>query len=318
MSPRRRAVVRASSGDGREDAAHGLTMTTTKILYDGTVMFHVYDTLEAPTPIFKGFLEGALHVVEVARAHPNFVSSHFHYALCDGEKRIDDMEANSCFNYVLFDDVRAEDVWDAFEDFGDSIEMGHLNQTEHALACREIATYAPSNTDVRSALALTHAKRQEIVAGGKEAPVFGFDESNVVLFIGVKMTSGAPSVDSWMDTFGITDAESIVGPASFQDASLFEVATCSKRDETEHRFTHIARVSLGPCASDISKVQAAEDAIRKACEAIDTSVLVAPYACVYNIGKTGTPPGALPAVREMAKKKKEAEAQGYASAAQSN
>jgi hypothetical protein len=62
-------------------------------------------------------------------------------------------------------------------------------------------------------------------------------------------------------------------------------------------------------------VQAAEDAIRKACEIVDVGALVAPYACVYNIGKTGTPPGALPAVREMAKKKKEAESQGYASAA---
>ena len=300
--------------DDDDDNSRELKMTTTKIMYDGTVVFHVYDTLEAPTPIFKGFLEGALHVVEVARAHPNFVSSHFHYALRDAEQRIDSKEGNSCFNYVLFDDVRAEDVWDAFEDLGDSIEMGHLNQTEHALACREIATYAPSNTDTRSSLAQTYVKRQEIVSSGKEAPVFGFDESNVVMFIGVKMTN-APSVDAWMDTLGITNAEAIVGSGSFQDASLFEVATCSKRDETEHRFTHIARVSLGPCASDVSKVQAAEDTIRKACEIVDASALVAPYACVYNIGKTGTPPGALPAVREMAKKKKEAESQGYASAA---
>ena len=56
---------------------------------------------------------------------------------------------------------------------------------------------------------------------------------------------------------------------------------------------------------DEALVSAAEDVIRRACAAIDPSALIAPYACVYNIGKKGTPPGALPAMREIAKKKKE-------------
>ena len=80
--------------------------------YDGTVVFHVYDSLEAPKPIFSTFL-GALHVVEVARFHPNFVSAHFHYALKDGEQKIDAKTPNSCFNCTLLDDV-APDA--AFED----------------------------------------------------------------------------------------------------------------------------------------------------------------------------------------------------------
>jgi len=278
-------------------------------VYDGTVLFHVYDTLEAPKPIFGTFLEGALHVVEVARFHPNFVSAHFHYALRNGEERIDAREPNSCFNCALFDDVAPEEMFTAFSDFVDAVEMGHLNQTEHALACREIAAYAPSDADGASAFARTRAKRREMIeaAEGSDVvvPVFGFDESNVVVFVGVKANAGCVDANDWTTAFGITSAQAIVGAGAFQDASLFEVVKSSKADEVDHRFTHVARVSLGPVGQDEALVSAAEDVIRRACAAIDPSALIAPYACVYNIGKKGTPPGALPAMREIAKKKRE-------------
>ena len=304
----RRGGVRAS-----ERASERAMTEKTCGVYDGTVVVHVYDTLSAPKPIFSSFLEGALHVAEVARAHPNFASAHFHYALNDGENAIVEGLPNACFNFMTFDDVRAKKVWDAFGDLADAIEMGHANQIEHALACDEVATYAPSVAEPRSVLAQTCAKRKEIQAQGKEAPVFGFDESNVVMFVGVKTTS-AVDVATWMNTFGIVNAEAVVGAGSFQDASLFEVVSCSKSSEREHKFTHVARVSLGPCGSDAAKVKAAEDAIRRACQSMDANVFVAPYACVYNIGKRGTPPGALPAVREINRKKKEAAAQGYVAA----
>ena len=279
--------------------------------YDGTVVFHVYDSLEAPKPIFSTFLEGALHVVEVARFHPNFVSAHFHYALKDGEQKIDAKTPNSCFNCTLLDDVAPDAAFETFGDLVDAIEMGHLNQREHALACREIAVYAPSDDAGASAFAKMRAKRRELVAEADSAadgvPVFGFDESNVVLFVGVR--ANASDIDStWPHVFGVSGAEALVGSNTFQDASLFEVVTCSKRDETEHRFTHIVRVSLGPIGDDEALVRAAEDAVKRACATLDSDAFVSSYACVFNIGKSGTPPGALPAVREMAKKKKEAEA----------
>ena len=279
--------------------------------YDGTVVFHVYDSLEAPKPIFSTFLEGALHVVEVARFHPNFVSAHFHYALKDGEQKIDAKTPNSCFNCTLLDDVAPDAAFETFGDLVDAIEMGHLNQREHALACREIAVYAPSDDAGASAFAKMRAKRRELVAEADGAadgvPVFGFDESNVVLFVGVR--ANASDIDStWPHVFGVSGAEALVGSNTFQDASLFEVVTCSKRDETEHRFTHIVRVSLGPIGDDEALVRAAEDAVKRACATLDSDAFVSSYACVFNIGKSGTPPGALPAVREMAKKKKEAEA----------
>ena len=303
---RRRAVNEApleTETRRRDDGA------SARRVYDGTVLFHVYDTLEAPKPIFGTFLEGALHVVEVARFHPNFVSAHFHYALGNGEERIDAREPNACFNCALFDDVAPEDMFAAFSDFVDAVEMGHLNQTEHALACREIAAYAPSDADGASAFARTRAKRREMIeaAEGSDAvvPVFGFDESNVVIFVGVKANAGGVDANDWTTTFGITSAQAIVGAGAFQDASLFEVVKSSKANEVDHRFTHVARVSLGPVGQDEALVSAAEDVIRRACAAIDPSALIAPYACVYNIGKKGTPPGALPAMREIAKKKKE-------------
>jgi len=186
--------------------------------------------------------------------------------------------------------------------------MGHMNQTEHALACREIAAYAPSDASGASAFARTREKRREMLAAAEEGsetvvPVFGFDESNVVLFVGVKANAGDVDANDWTTTLGITSAQAIVGAGSFQDASLFEVVKSSKANEVDHRFTHVARVSLGPVGGDEALVGAAADVIRRACAAIDPSALIAPYACVYNIGKKGTPPGALPAMREIAKKK---------------
>lgn len=274
--------------------------------YDGSVVFHVYDSLEAPKPIFNTFLEGALHVVEVSRFHPSFTSAHFHYALSEGERKIDSSEPNACFNCTLFDGAAPETVFGEFSDLVDSIEMGHLNQREHALACREAAWYTPSDDSGSSPLARVQVKRREIVSAGGEAPVFGFDESNVAVFVGVKATTrDAFAFDSWASAFGIVDAEAVVGADKFQDAALFEVVACSKADEMEHRFSHIARVSLGPVGEDADVVARAEAALREAAAKIDPDAFVASYACVYNIGKTGTPPGALPAMREIAKKKKE-------------
>lgn len=274
--------------------------------YDGTVMFHVYDTLDEPKPIFGTFLEGALHVVEVSRFHPNFVSAHFHYALKNGEEKIDSKTPNSCFNVALYDDVAPMDAFEVFEDLVDACEMGHANQVQHLLACKELATYTPSDESGTSPFAKIRVKRREILEAGKvqEAPVFGFDESNVVLFVGVKANGAVAEDSSWASSFGISTAQAIVGTSSFQDASLFKVIRSSRPGETDHRFTHIVRASLGPIGSDESLVSAAQEAIHGACASMDPNALVLPYACVYNIGKKGTPPGALPAVREMAKKKK--------------
>ena len=103
------------------------------VTYDGTVVFHVYDSLDAPKPIFATFLEGALHVVEVARFHPNFVSAHFHYALKDGEQKIDAKTPNSCFNCTLLDDVSPEA---AFETFGDLVLGEYKRNKRLGSKCR--------------------------------------------------------------------------------------------------------------------------------------------------------------------------------------
>ena len=302
-------VTRASVTHSRLHVrAYVAEASTPASTYDGTVMFHVYDTLDEPRPIFGTFLEGALHVIEVARFHPNFVSAHFHYALGNGEQKIDSKTPNSCFNVALLESVAPGDAFAVFEDLIDACEMGHANQVEHLLACKEVATYVPNDESGTSPFSRIHAKRLEMIEAGRDIPVFGFDEANVVLFIGVKAKnpSDVATDSSWALKFGISTAQALVGADKFKDASLFEVVKCSKPSESDHRFTHIVRASLGPVASDESLVSAVQETIRQACAAIDPDALILPYACVYNIGKKGTPPGALPAVREMAKKKKDA------------
>ena len=102
-------------------------------MYDGTVFFHLYPELTDPKPIFNTFLEGALHCAEVARSHPAYCSAHFHEAY-DQAAAIDGAP-HGYFNMSLFSCPPAE-LWSAFEDLHECLDIGHANQVHHPLPCR--------------------------------------------------------------------------------------------------------------------------------------------------------------------------------------
>ena len=41
-------------------------------------MFTIYSELNGENVTFPSFLESALHVCEVSRSHPDYISAHFH------------------------------------------------------------------------------------------------------------------------------------------------------------------------------------------------------------------------------------------------
>jgi hypothetical protein len=133
---RPRLIRRASSASPSASASNADGM------YDGTVLFHLYDELVAPKPIFTTFLEGALHVAEVARSHPSYASAHFHEA--HDQARAIDCEPHGYFNMTLFS-CAPETLWDAFEDLRECVDIGHVERTHHPLPCAEIAA-APGPT----------------------------------------------------------------------------------------------------------------------------------------------------------------------------
>jgi hypothetical protein len=260
-------------------------------MYDGTVLFHLYDELVAPKPIFTTFLEGALHVAEVARSHPSYASAHFHEAY--DQARAIDCEPHAYFNMTLFS-CAPETLWDAFEDLRECMDIAHVERTHHALPCAEIAAIPGPTSAIASA---PHGAAR-------------YAETDATVLVATPRGGGgdgdedAEKVKAAWEAWSGADAARAACGATFLGASLHECVDAS----SAYRF--VARTELGGASDEA--VKAATEAARAAA---GDGAIVGAYRCAFNIEKEGAPAGALPAVREVQKKQREAKEQGFKSAA---
>jgi len=252
-------------------------------MYDGTVLFHLYDELVAPKPIFTTFLEGALHVAEVARSHPSYASAHFHEA--HDQARAIDCEPHGYFNMTLFS-CAPETLWDAFEDLRECVDIGHVERTHHPLPCAEIAATPGPTSAIASA---PHGAVK-------------YAETDATVLVATPR-GGDKEKEAWEAWSGVDAARESCGE-TFLGASLHECVDAA----SAYRF--VVRTELGGASDEA--VAAATEAARAAA---GDGAIVGAYRCAFNIEKEGAPAGALPAVREVQKKQREAKEQGFKSAA---
>ena len=246
---------------------------------DGTVFFHLYPELKSPKPIFSTFLEGALHCCEVARSHPDYCSAHFHEAIDQSDA--DDCKPHGYFNMTLFKCPPTE-LYTRFEDLHECLDIGHMDQVHHPLPCEEIAAMPGP---------------ESAIAGAPHG-VVKYSEKDAVVLVALPVGHGLDE-SAWRTWSGADVAAEKAGEL-FLGASLHRCV-----DDGNGSFSHVVRVELGAC--DDAAVEACVSAAKGAC---GDGAVVGGYRCAFNIEKTGTPAGAMPAVREMQKRKKEGEDAG--------
>ncbi|ACO63194.1 predicted protein [Micromonas commoda] len=253
-------------------------------MYDGTVFFHLYPELKSPKPIFSTFLEGALHCCEVARSHPDYCSAHFHEAI-DQDDAID-CKPHGYFNMTLFKCPPAE-LFERFEDLHECLDIGHMDQIHHPLPCQEVAAIpGPTSAIAR----VPHG-------------VVRYSERDAVVMVATPRGNNGLDARDWRAWSG-ADVAAEKAAETFLGASLHRCV------DDAAAFEHVVRIELGAC--DAGAVDACVARARSEC---GDGAVVGGFRCAFNIEKTGTPAGAMPAVREMQKKKKEAEAAGGVSVA---
>jgi hypothetical protein len=114
---------------------------------------------------------------------------------------------------------------------------------------------------------------------------------------------GDKEKEAWEAWSGVDAARESCGE-TFLGASLHECVDAA----SAYRF--VVRTELGGASDEA--VAAATEAAQKAA---GDGAIVGAYRCAFNIEKEGAPAGALPAVREVQKKQREAKEQGFKSAA---
>ena len=124
-----------------------------------------------------------------------------------------------------------------------------------------------------------------------------FAETDAVVVVAVA-ADDATATTTWTEWSGAALADKECGDA-FLGATLHEVVEAA-------RYTHVARVELGNVPDAIVR-SVVEEATAKVTAMGVEDFVIEPYRCAFNIEKTGTPAGALPAVREMQKKQRENE-----------
>ena len=253
-------------------------------MYDGTVFFHLYPELKSPKPIFSTFLEGALHCCEVARSHPDYCSAHFHEAI-DQDDAID-CKPHGYFNMTLFKCPPAE-LFERFEDLHECLDIGHMDQIHHPLPCQEVAA-VPGPT---SAIA------------GVPHGVVRYSERDAVVMVATPRGNNGLDAREWRAWSG-ADVAAEKAAETFLGASLHRCV------DDAAAFEHVVRIELGACDAGV-----VDACVARARSESGDGAVVGGFRCAFNIEKTGTPAGAMPAVREMQKKKKEAEVAGGVSVA---
>jgi hypothetical protein len=267
-----------------------------KGMYDGTVLFHVFPQLTPPTPIFSTFLEGALHVAEVAKSHPAYATAHFHEAH-DSEKALRELP-HGYLAMTLFS-CAPEVLWTTFEDLKECLDIGHNGQTHHPLVCRETSAFPGP----KSALAQApHGKVR-------------YAETDATVVVVINAGTNDDVEKSWTEWSGAEEARRVCGDESFLGATLH---TCI---DTEAKYTHVVRVELGNADDETVEavVRHATTRCAKLVNGTDQSTklangdstkngfVVEAYRVAFNVEKKGTPAGALFAVRELQKKARENE-----------
>lgn len=253
-------------------------------LYRGTVFFHLYPELSDPKPIFNTFLEGALHCCEVAKSHPNYATAHFHEAW-DQEDAIN-CRPHAYFNMALFSCPPTE-LYSAFEDYKECLDIGHMDQQHHPMPCREVACSPGPGSAIASA---PHGSVR-------------YTETDAVVLTAVPRGHKF-DIATWREWSG-ADAAMTLASDTFLESTLFECV------DEKSKYSHVIRTEIGGVEDDAT-VAAAVTAAREGIIAAATkgegdAALIGAYRCAFNIEKTGAPAGALPAVREMGKKKAENE-----------
>ena len=130
--------------------------SSSSLVFDGTSMFTIYSELNGENVIFPSFLESALHVCEVSRSHPDYISAHFHEKVgTDQFKQLDkNLPPHQYMNYTLFDSP-PEEVFSRFDDLFDSSDIAHPSPQKYAmLSASEVDVY-PKN-DAALELSLIH------------------------------------------------------------------------------------------------------------------------------------------------------------------
>ena len=288
--------------------------SSSSLVFDGTSMFTIYSELNGENVIFPSFLESALHVCEVSRSHPDYISAHFHEKVgTDQFKQLDkNLPPHQYMNYTLFDSP-PEEVFSRFDDLFDSSDIAHPSPQKYAmLSASEVDVY-PKND---AALEGTFAKRaKESVDKETKLTKIGLNDRNVAIVVALKCDN-ALDAENWVQTFGIGNLEKQL-KKNFQLAVLHEVklglgpmvendeASQAEGDATP--FTHVVYASLGEVEDSIANdaVSLVQQAL--VAEGIADGSVVHAFKCAFNIAKKGTPCGALPAAREIQKRKEENE-----------
>ena len=303
------------------------TPTRAAQTFDGTSLFTLYEQLNGENVIFPSFLESALHVCEVSRSHPGYLSAHFHEKLgADQSKQMDtNLPPHQYLNYTLFVSP-PEEVFTRFEDLFESADIAHPPPQKYALLSTKEVDIFPKNDgegegeeregNVNNNITSTFARLAKVsVDQETKTSKLGLSDRNVAVVIAIKVTH-ALDAEKWVETFGIDEVEKKLKRA-FQLAVLHEVklalGSMTEHDEASQAegdaepFTHVVYASLGEVADE--DAEEAVSTIIKSLEEggiLDGSVVHA-FKCVFNIAKTGSPCGALPAVHEMQKRKEENE-----------
>jgi hypothetical protein len=155
-----------------------------------------------------------------------------------------------------------------------------MNQEHHPLPCREVACF-PSGPG-------------SAIAGAPHGAV-SYSEADAVVLVAVRRGHGLDP-GAWEAWSGAAAAGEAAG-STFLGSTLHECV-----DEAA-AFSHVVRTEMGAVGDDA----AVAAAVAAAKAAAGEGAVVGAYRCAFNIEKKGTPAGALPAVREMAKKKAENE-----------
>ena len=288
--------------------------SSSSLVFDGTSMFTIYSELNGENVIFPSFLESALHVCEVSRSHPDYISAHFHEKVgTDQSKQLDkNLPPHQYMNYTLFDSP-PEEVFSRFDDLFDSSDIAHPSPQKYAmLSASEVDVYPKNDAAVEG----TFAKRaKESVDKETKLTKIGLNDRNVAIVVALKCDN-ALDAENWVQTFGIGNLEKQL-KENFQLAVLHEVklglgpmvendeASQAEGDATP--FTHVVYASLGEVEDSIANdaVSLVQQAL--VAEGIADGSVVHAFKCAFNIAKKGTPCGALPAAREIQKRKEENE-----------
>ena len=147
----------------------------------------------------------------------------------------------SYFNYGVFG-CGADDIYSMFDDWYESLDIAHMNQTHHPLRCEEIGAL-PGPGSPLGAL--------DDSAGG------GFTEEDAILLVAVRRGAAGDEGD-WAGWSGASAAAEAAGSGKFQSAVMHRCV------DDDAAFSHVLKANLG--ALDDEQIAGAATAAAAALE----------------------------------------------------